>query len=170
MKPGRNDACPCGSGEKYKKCCLLTGAATNPEIPQDLEPADMVRARARAFDEGDFGFIYDTYHGDSYFIRQFPDRAAYLSYGQSSLASDFEICKCRILKERIEGDEARVMFYLETMFKGERTENFELSLFMMTELGWRYHSSQKLDRDDYPGGIEDIDWDDFEKVKDKVFF
>ena len=20
-KPGRNDACPCGSGKKYKKCC-----------------------------------------------------------------------------------------------------------------------------------------------------
>ena len=22
MKPGRNDSCPCGSGKKYKKCCL----------------------------------------------------------------------------------------------------------------------------------------------------
>ena len=21
--PGRNDACPCGSGKKYKKCCEL---------------------------------------------------------------------------------------------------------------------------------------------------
>jgi uncharacterized protein YecA (UPF0149 family) len=23
---GRNDPCPCGSGKKYKKCCLLKGA------------------------------------------------------------------------------------------------------------------------------------------------
>jgi len=23
MKIGRNDPCPCGSGQKYKKCCLL---------------------------------------------------------------------------------------------------------------------------------------------------
>ncbi len=23
MEPGRNDPCPCGSGKKYKKCCLL---------------------------------------------------------------------------------------------------------------------------------------------------
>ena len=23
MKVGRNDPCPCGSGRKYKKCCLL---------------------------------------------------------------------------------------------------------------------------------------------------
>ena len=26
QKVGRNDACPCGSGKKYKKCCLLKGA------------------------------------------------------------------------------------------------------------------------------------------------
>ena len=24
-KVGRNDPCPCGSGKKYKKCCLLSG-------------------------------------------------------------------------------------------------------------------------------------------------
>ena len=24
-KVGRNDKCPCGSGNKYKKCCLHTG-------------------------------------------------------------------------------------------------------------------------------------------------
>jgi len=24
---GRNDPCPCGSGRKYKKCCLLTASA-----------------------------------------------------------------------------------------------------------------------------------------------
>jgi hypothetical protein len=26
QKVGRNDLCPCGSGKKYKKCCLLKGA------------------------------------------------------------------------------------------------------------------------------------------------
>lgn len=26
-KPGRNDPCPCGSGKKYKKCCLATDTA-----------------------------------------------------------------------------------------------------------------------------------------------
>jgi hypothetical protein len=25
MNPGRNDPCPCGSGKKYKKCCLPKG-------------------------------------------------------------------------------------------------------------------------------------------------
>ncbi|MEX2680880.1 MAG: YecA family protein [Candidatus Sigynarchaeota archaeon] len=26
-KPGRNDPCPCGSGKKYKKCCLMKDLA-----------------------------------------------------------------------------------------------------------------------------------------------
>lgn len=25
LKIGRNDQCPCGSGKKYKKCCLASG-------------------------------------------------------------------------------------------------------------------------------------------------
>jgi hypothetical protein len=28
MKPGRNDPCPCGSGKKYKQCCLERAAAS----------------------------------------------------------------------------------------------------------------------------------------------
>lgn len=30
MKVGRNDPCPCGSGEKYKKCCLHTQSKVRP--------------------------------------------------------------------------------------------------------------------------------------------
>jgi tetratricopeptide (TPR) repeat protein len=36
-KPGRNDSCPCGSGKKYKKCCLpkdeAAAAAARPPAP-----------------------------------------------------------------------------------------------------------------------------------------
>ena len=31
MKPGRNDPCLCGSGKKYKQCCLLAQEAVPPE-------------------------------------------------------------------------------------------------------------------------------------------
>jgi len=34
MRPGRNDPCPCGSGKKYKKCCLghpMSEATSDPE-------------------------------------------------------------------------------------------------------------------------------------------
>ena len=41
-KPGRNDPCPCGSGNKYKKCCLAKEEAVARErlvkaqAPRDL--------------------------------------------------------------------------------------------------------------------------------------
>ena len=47
MKAGRNDPCPCGSGKKYKKCCLAKDqkesaaqtAVTPPSSPALLHPA-----------------------------------------------------------------------------------------------------------------------------------
>lgn len=37
-KPGRNDPCPCGSGNKYKKCCLSKDEAA--QAPLDRADAD----------------------------------------------------------------------------------------------------------------------------------
>lgn len=34
---GRNDPCPCGSGKKYKKCCLGKPRQYSPELEADLE-------------------------------------------------------------------------------------------------------------------------------------
>jgi len=49
-KPGRNDPCPCGSGQKYKKCCML----------KERERAAVVESRmagiGRALD-----WLYDRY-------------------------------------------------------------------------------------------------------------
>jgi tetratricopeptide (TPR) repeat protein len=41
-KPGRNDPCPCGSGNKYKKCCLARDEAAERE--------GLAEARARRED------------------------------------------------------------------------------------------------------------------------
>ena len=35
-RPGRNDPCPCGSGRKYKHCCL------NADLPRDEDPSSAV--------------------------------------------------------------------------------------------------------------------------------
>ena len=38
MIPGRNDSCPCGSGKKYKKCCLgKKTQASAPKVPENVE-------------------------------------------------------------------------------------------------------------------------------------
>jgi SEC-C motif-containing protein len=136
----------------------------------DLSPSQLILARSRAFTEGDFGFIYDSYHPDANFCRQFSDRQAYLDYARSVLAADFVIQECRILREKVEGEQARVIFYLDIRFRGERIETFELALLLSTGEGWRYHSGQKLERREFAGEIGEIDWDAFEKVKEKVLF
>ena len=46
MKIGRNDPCPCGSGKKYKRCCL---AAASPRGPYTREARSAARAKLEAF-------------------------------------------------------------------------------------------------------------------------
>ena len=36
-KPGRNDPCPCGSGNKYKKCCLTTDEVAERKMLAEAE-------------------------------------------------------------------------------------------------------------------------------------
>ena len=50
-------------------------------------PSELIIARSEAFARGDFGFIFDTYHSESNFRRQFPDRDEYLEFGKASPVS-----------------------------------------------------------------------------------
>lgn len=171
MKPGRNQPCPCGSGRKFKHCCLgALGRAPETALDPLLTPAQLVRARCEAFQRGDFGFIYDSYHADSPFRGLYPQRQAYLRQGQGELLRDYQIRQCRVLKEEVGAQEARVLFYLATTYQGVGGETFELSRFTFTAEGWRYHSSQKLERQEFGGTIEEIDWEAFERVKDQIVF
>jgi tetratricopeptide (TPR) repeat protein len=45
-KLGRNDPCPCGSGKKYKKCCLAENEAAEREQHAQAEAARAERASA----------------------------------------------------------------------------------------------------------------------------
>lgn len=171
MKQGRNQPCACGSGKKHKLCCLSRSNLLVPTgIDSELTPAQLVHARCAAFQRGDFGFIYDSYHPDSPFRSLYPQRQAYLRQGQGELLRDYRIDACRVLREEVGDSQARVLFYLATRFQGAATETFELSSFLATAAGWRYLSSQKLERQEFAGAIEEIDWDAFEGVKDRIVF
>lgn len=52
--PGRNDPCPCGSGKKYKRCCLDRDQAatrTTPAAKPTARAASAANRRARADEE-----------------------------------------------------------------------------------------------------------------------
>jgi SEC-C motif-containing protein len=133
-------------------------------------PAELIRARCRALAAGDFATVYDTYHPDSNFRRQFPARQDYLDYAETVLAADFRITECRILRQRSAEGGVNLLLYFAYLYRGSRSELFELALLLRTEAGWRYHSAQKLQRPEFAGAIEAIDWEDFEKVREKVVF
>lgn len=46
-KVGRNDPCPCGSGKKYKKCCLSGHEEARKSLPPDQLQAMAERAKAK---------------------------------------------------------------------------------------------------------------------------
>jgi len=50
-KPGRNDPCPCGSGQKYKRCCLTKDQEAESAA---LKAAAETRAAEAAQDQRDF--------------------------------------------------------------------------------------------------------------------
>lgn len=164
MQLGRNDLCHCGSGKKYKKCCL------NPKIQTivqpthlNLSPAKLVEARVSAFRNNNFGFIFDTFHPDSNFRIQFPKRVEYINYGLSTLDSDYSIETCKILIEEIEEQRARVLFYLKVSYQGNHDEYFELSEFLPVEGSWLYMQSHKLPCSEFKDSHEKITMDHVEQ-------
>ncbi|WP_141734779.1 YecA family protein [Oligoflexus tunisiensis] len=55
MKAGRNDPCPCGSGEKYKKCCLVQESAARSDEVLFREAEAALMERMLPFAEEAFG-------------------------------------------------------------------------------------------------------------------
>lgn len=59
MKTGRNDPCPCGSGKKYKKCCMEKDEETARLAQLELQKARAAEensaAEAHVAGEGDEG-------------------------------------------------------------------------------------------------------------------
>lgn len=57
MRPGRNDLCPCGSGLKYKKCCMDKDIRITPEVTQDVVKTYLKKYNIRLKDKKDIEAI-----------------------------------------------------------------------------------------------------------------
>jgi len=92
QKIGRNEMCPCGSGKKYKKCCLLK--ENNNEIIEEAEEFSMTRGygllegikseeeflnlfQTKAKEEG---IIYDKYLSKFKYVEETGYPVTYLDY------------------------------------------------------------------------------------------
>ena len=60
---GRNDPCPCGSGKKYKKCCLGKDETAPPHVEEPTGPsAEDNAARQFAEMEAELGYLDELMH------------------------------------------------------------------------------------------------------------
>lgn len=47
--PGRNDPCPCGSGDKYKRCCLRLSSMSNEQIETKIQSLEELIVLTESF-------------------------------------------------------------------------------------------------------------------------
>jgi len=118
-------------------------------------------ARSQAFASGDFGFIYDSYHPESNFRRQFPDREGYCRYGEETLSPDYQIIDCRVLDEDCGDDESRVVFLMRMNVQGASLQFAELAWLKKEGQAWRYHRGQKMTSSELPDEPGALSFRDF---------
>ena len=133
-------------------------------------PAQLILNRVDAFRRCDFGFIYDSCHPESNFRRQFPDREEYIRYGWANLGKEFRILTCTVIREEIDGDGARVIFFLAFELHGQRQEYAELAWLEDAGAGWRYRCGQKLTPDEFPVPVDRLDFHHFDEAPNKVLY
>ena len=133
-------------------------------------PSSLILARVDAFRRCDFGFIFDSYHPQSNFRRQFPDRDEYIRYGWANLGKEFRILVCRVVREEIAGNSAQLIFWLEFEIHGVRQRYAELAWLEEAGEGWCYRCGQKLEADAWPVPAAQLDFVHFEAVAEKVMY
>ena len=142
---------------------------TNPQ-PPDTSPAELILARVEALRRRDFGLVYDTYHPQSNFRRQFPDRDEYIRHGWAHLGKEFHIRSCAIIREESDVAAARVIFWLEFDLHGGSQGYAELAWLEREGGGWRYRCGQKLEAEAWPVPAAQLDFVHFEAVTEKVLY
>ena len=127
-KIGRNDPCPCGSGKKYKKCCLPLGVQfdtkEDEEEPSDSPDDDFIDLLRSSYDQSK---PYDL-------LKHYPSQKPVLKEGQRSFTEfyspkaieiDIPVYKalCHreipifVRRDKLEEDLERIDFLLEAFAK-----------------------------------------------------
>ena len=133
-------------------------------------PSEIIIARSEAFSRGDFGFIFDTYHSESNFRRQFVERNEYLEFGASSLGQDYQITRCQVLQFQERDDEAQVIFLMEMKVHGAVQCFAELAWLRQENAAWRYHRGLKISNEDLPESPQLLSFADFAKLDQSTIF
>lgn len=132
MKISPNDPCPCGSGQKYKKCCRVLHNGAPASTPEAL-----MRSRYSAYAVGEIDYLMATTHPDGAHYQQ--DRAAW--------RRDLEAFSKNTRFERLHilAAEDDTVTFRAVLSAGGRDVSFtERSLFRQHDGRWKYFSGKHL--------------------------
>lgn len=136
----------------------------------ETTPVEFINKRMDAFKKGDFGRVYDSYHIESPFLQHFLDKSDYLAFAADQLG-DIVLADWKIFGQRRINEQAvEILLWMQMGEGDENLDLFEMALLLLTKSGWRYHSAQKLTREDYSGAFDQIDFCHFEQVPEKIRF
>lgn len=96
-KIGRNDLCPCGSGKKFKRCCISKSVgkpATPPALPSVKREVEKIQEKAVAKDAtmislGVF-ILFSTEDGDAWLLEVTDMDAIQVAAGGEKIAVEIE--------------------------------------------------------------------------------
>ncbi|MFO7832249.1 MAG: YchJ family metal-binding protein [Desulfuromonadaceae bacterium] len=111
----------------------------------ELEPADLIQARAQALERAEFRFIYASYHPDSNFRHNFQCCNDYLRHAHTEKSVAPQIDECKVLVEDIEAESAQVLYRMQiTLEDGTEAGYYEVAELKCDNGGWRYLRGYKV--------------------------
>ena len=126
--------------------------------------------RFSALGDGDYAAVYDSYHHDAPFLQQFGSRGSYLRFAEQQLSGiEIETWYC-LSQRRVDETRQEALLVMELGTEVGSELFYELAMLIKTDVGWRYHSAQKLGTDDYPGSPDKIDFHHFDCAAQKIRF
>jgi SEC-C motif-containing protein len=139
-KVERNDRCPCGSGHKYKKCCL----PYHDLIEWPPTPEALMRSRYTAYVVGHAQHLYRTTHPDNPAVKDVPP-AKYLRE-TTEYCQNVEFVGLTIHGTWPEDEDgvAQVEFTAEYIIDGEAGSFSERSDFVQLAGRWVYRSGREV--------------------------
>lgn len=145
-KPNRNDPCPCGSGKKYKQCCLKSQTQTVRHTPDGKFKFSVTTLPTTSYSTESFTKLFQQ-SVDSVIPEQKEVKNKFLITKNKELVGKRAIRKAkakeeRIISEKLSQHEFQVMDTAASDDTTPSSQNQE-SVFLPTQEDYRVHKQEE---------------------------
>lgn len=145
-KPNRNDPCPCGSGKKYKQCCLKSQTQTVRHTPDGKFKFSVTTLPTTSYSTESFTKLFQQ-SVDSVIPEQKEVKNKFLITKNKELVGKRAIRKAkakeeRIISEKLSQHEFQVMDTTTSDDTTPSSQNQE-SVFLPTQEDYRVHKKEE---------------------------